>query len=457
VATLTTALVVGLAVLSTNQSAAARMPGGHDSGRAAVAASAKVRTIAVDRRLFGVHDAFLHSLSRPGTGSIRLWDTGTAWPQMQPTNGPIDFTRLDQVVRAAHAHHVEVTLVVAMTPAWAAASSAHTAQTDPPRLAAFKSYLSAVMTRYKNFFGPGKRGIANYQVWNEANISTFWTGSQAQMGQLVRAAWQVRQHVDRGARLIGPSMVARLGYQQKWIHQFYRTRVGGKAVWRYADALGFSMYPVDTVPAAHGTRPAMPEDSIALLRLVKGFLKKDKVPAGMPLWNNEVNYGLHTAARAGTAARPIPAARQVAYVMRTYLLNAAAGVKRVYWYAYDMGTLPGGGTLGNTLLTDPTNRAAGILTPAGRALPRIRSWMTGTLVGTATKAPCATDRKGTYTCVIKYKKGVGRIYWNPLRSVKVTLVRSATSKVTELGATSKAKGGTRLTVDYRPVLVRSAH
>jgi hypothetical protein len=39
----------------------------------------------------------------------------------------------------------------------------------------------------------------------------------------------------------------------------------------------------------------------------------------------------------------------------------------------------------------------------------------------------------------------------------VTLVRSATSKVTELGATSKAKGGTRLTVDYRPVLVRSAH
>jgi len=457
VATLATALAVGLAVLATNQSAAARLPGGHDTGRAAVAAQAKVRKVVVDPRLFGVHDAYLHSLSRPGTGSIRLWDTGTTWPQMQPTSGPISYTRLDEVVRAAHAHHTEVTLVVAMTPAWAAASSAHTAQTDPPRVAAFKSYLSAVMKHYKSFFGPGKRGIANYQVWNEANIATFWTGSQAQMGQLVRAAWQVRQQVDRGARLIGPSMVTRLGYQQKWIQQFYRTKVGGKPVWKYSDVLGFSLYPVDTVPDAHGTRPAMPEDSIALLRLVKGFLAKDKVPAGVPLWNNEVNYGLHAGAAGGTPATPIPAARQVAYLMRTYLLNAAARVKRVYWYAYDMGALPGGGTLGNTLLTDPTDRPAGTLTPAGRALPRIRSWMAGTLVGTRTKAPCAADRKGTYTCLVQYPKGVGRIYWNPLKTVKVTLVTSATSKVTELGATSKAKGGSTLTVDYRPVLVRSAH
>ncbi len=457
VASLATALVVGLAVLTTNQSAAARLPSAHTAGRVAVATKAKVHKVVVDRRLFGVHDAYLHSLRRPGTGSIRLWDTGTAWPQMQPTSGPIDFSRLDQVVRVAHAHHVEVTLVVAMTPAWAAASPQHTAQTDPPRVSAFTSYLRAVMKRYKNFFGPGKRGIANYQIWNEANISTFWTGTQGQMGQLVRAASQVRHQVDRGARLLGPSMVTRLGYQQKWIQQFYKIKVGGKPVWKYVDGLGFSMYPVDTVPAGHGTRPALPEDSIALLRLVKGLLAKDKVPAGIPLWNNEINYGLHTGATAGTPAAPISAARQVAYLMRTYLLYAAAGVKRVYWYAYDMGALPGGGTLGNTLLTDPTDRPAGTLTPAGRALPRIRSWMSGTLVGTRTKAPCAADRQGTYTCLVQYKKGVGRIYWNPRKTVKVRLVRSATSKVSELGATSRVKGGARLVVTYRPVLVRSAH
>ncbi len=457
VATLTTALVVGLAVLATNQSAAARLPGGHEPGRSGVVAKAKVHKIVVGRRLFGVHDYDLHSLGRPGTGSIRLWDSGTTWAQMQPSSGPISFTRLDAVVRAAHKHHVEVTLVVALTPAWAAASSAHAAPTDAPRVSAFKSYLSTVMRHYKNFFGHGKRGIANYQIWNEANISTFWTGTPAQMGQLIRAASQVRHQVDRGAHLIGPSMVARLGYQQRWIQRFYKTKVAGRPVWKYVDALGFSLYPVDTVPSGRRTRPAMPEDSIQILRLVKGMLAKDKVSARMPVWNNEINYGLRAGAMAGRPAARIPAARQVAYLMRTYLLNAAAGVKRVYWYAYDMGSLPGGGTLGNTLLTDPTNPAAGNLTPAGRALSRIRTWMAGTLVGTRTKAPCAADRRGTYTCLVAYKKGVGRIYWNPRKTVKVKLVRSATSKVTELGATSRVKGGTRLIVTYRPVLVRSAH
>jgi hypothetical protein len=121
-----------------------------------------------------------------------------------------------------------------------------------------------------------------------------------------------------------------------------------------------------------------------------------------------------------------------------------------------MGKLPGGGTLGNTLLTDPTDRAAAVLTPAGRALTRVRSWMAGTLVGTPTKRPCSADRSGTYTCLVRYRHGVGRIYWNPYRTGTVTLVRSATQKVDELGRTRRVAGGTRLKVGAAPVLVRSS-
>jgi len=453
------ALAVSLAALAADQSASAVIApsrAGDAIPTRATTQKAKPITVKVDKRLFGVHDSSLNSLSRRGTGAIRLWDTGTTWADMQPTSDTTTFTRLDQIVTAAHARGAEVTLVVAMTPAWAAATPEHTAPTDPPDPAAFKAYLSAVMAHYKNFFGPGRRGIANYQIWNEANISTFWTGTQAQMTQLVQAAAEVRQQVDPGAHLIGPSMVARLGYQQKYIQQFYKLRVGGKPVWRYVDALGFSLYPLDTAPLGRRTRPATPEDSIALLRLVRGFLTKDQVPARMPLWDNEVNYGLHAGATAGTAATPIVASRQVAYVIRTYLLNAAAGVQRVFWYAYDMGTLPAGGTLANTLLTKPTDRAAGALTPAGKAFTRVQSWMAGTLVGTATKRPCAADRRGTYTCVIRYRNGMGRVYWNPYRTAVVTLVHSATKKVDELGVTHRVKGGTKLKVGANPVLVRSS-
>jgi hypothetical protein len=417
---------------------------------------AKVIKVKVDPRVFGVHDMTRGSLSRAGTGSIRLWDSFTTWPDLQSAGPVTDFTRLDQIVQQAHANGTEVTLVLALTPAWAAASPDHTAPTDAPGLAKFRSFVTDAMTHYKNFFGTGKRGIANYQVWNEANISTFWTGTPAQMAQLLKTTWQVRNQVDPGARVIAPSMVARLGYEQTWIKKFYALKVGGKPVWKYADALSFSLYPVDTYPSGTKTRPGVPEDTIALLHTVQGLLAKDKVSPHVPLWDSEVNYGLHAGPLGGTAATPIANGLQVAYVMRTYLLNVAAGLQRVYWYAYDMGPLSSGGTLGNTLLTDPAHRADGILTKAGLAFTRVQSWMDGTLVGTSSKRPCAADRHGTYTCVVQYGKGMGRIYWNPTRSVKVTLVKSAKKRVDEYGHGSPVKGGTKIRVGYAPVLVRSA-
>jgi hypothetical protein len=308
------------------------------------------------------------------------------------------------------------------------------------------------MDHYRNYNGSGRPGIANYQVWNEANIGTFWTGTPQQMADLVKTAYDARAAYDPSVRLIGPAQVARLSYQQYWTRNFYRLTTGGQPVWKYLNAISLNLYPVDTYPASGGgTRTGTPEDSMALLATVRGYLAKDGVPASMPIWNTEVNYGMGR----GTPAVPISADRQVANVMRTYLLNAAQGVQRVDWYAYDMGLLPGGGTLGNTLLTDPANRAAGLITPAGLAVARIESWMRGTLVGTATQRPCATDAKGTYTCLIKYAHGVGRIYWNPFRTASVKLVSSAKQKVSEFGATSRAKGGKKLKVGYQPVLVKS--
>jgi hypothetical protein len=224
-------------------------------------------------------------------------------------------------------------------------------------------------------------------------------------------------------------------------------------VWSYVDAVSFNLYPLQNIALSGGrSRAAVPEDSMALLNQVRGILKNDKVPASLPIWNTEVNYGIG----AGVAATPIPDSRQVANVMRTYLLNAAEGVKRVDWYAWDMGALSGGGTLGNTLLTDPTNRAGGVLTPAGKAFARVETWMKGTLVGTTTKRPCTTDRHGTYTCEVRYAHGIGRIYWNPFKTGKVKLVASAKTKVDEYGTSSKAKGGSMLKVNYMPVLVKSS-
>jgi polysaccharide biosynthesis protein PslG len=442
------------AALATVGAASADLATAHSVSRTSAASKATPIKVHVDHRLFGVHDANLTSLGRSTTGSIRLWDAGVTWQAMQQHPGPIDFTRLDQVVADAWANNTEVTLVTAMTPTWAAApEGTYTNGTEAPNPDDFAAYVGAVMDRYKNYDNSGRPGIANYQVWNEANINTFWTGTAQQMADLVKTAYDVRAAHDPSVKLIGPAQVSRLSYQRAWTRDFYRlSATDGLPVWKYVDAISLNLYPVETYPTSSGgTRFGTPEDSMALLSIVRGYLAKDGVPASMPIWNTEVNYGMGR----GTPSVPISDALQIANVMRTYLLNAAQGVGRVEWYAYDMGQLPGGGTLGNTLLTDPADRAAGVLTPAGQALARIESWMNGTMIGTATQRPCATDAKGTYTCRIKYATGVGRVYWNPYRRARVTLVNSARKRVDEFGTAAGVKGGQRLRVGPLPVLVRS--
>jgi hypothetical protein len=196
---------------------------------------------------------------------------------------------------------------------------------------------------------------------------------------------------------------------------------------------------------------------IALLNTMRGYLAADGVPKSKPVWNTEVNYGLKVGAEAMTPAVPISNNLQVAYLMRTYLLSAAQGVKQVDWYAYDLGlSAHSGSPLANTLLTDPYDLPAGTLTPAGYAFSRVESWLSGTLVGTPTRRPCLTDKNGTYTCTIDYSNGtVGRIYWNPYRGAKVTLAASAHAAVDELGSKRAVSGGSKLKVNYQPVLVRS--
>jgi hypothetical protein len=285
-------------------------------------------------------------------------------------------------------------------------------------------------------------------VWNEPNIRTFWTGTLSQMAAMVHAVWQIRQHVDRGVKVIAPSMVTRLPYELQGIRKFYGLKVDGEPVWKYVDATTFSLYPPQYM---HG-RPAGPEDMLTMLRRVRAVLAKDHVSAGLPIWDSEINYGLPTGSQAGSPTPQIPDSRQVAYVMRTYLLSAAAGVPRVFWYAYDFH-----GEFANTFLTEASPAGPGTLTRAGRAFYRVQGWMNGTLMGVGRRRPCAPDRDGTYICVVHYSRGTGRVYWNPKHFAKVKTVRSATSWESESGAVHGLRGGKSLRVGQSPILVRSRH
>jgi hypothetical protein len=395
--------------------------------------AARARGIAVPRAFFGMHDTDPTTWPQVPIGSLRLWDSGVAWNQIQRVPGDCaavcDWTRLDAQVAAANAHGAEVTIVLGQTPSFYKTGrdrSGYLGKNAPqmPQLAAWRSYVRAVATRYAG-------RVAALQVWNEANVVGFWTGSVAQMASLTFAArgqvTAVNQARHTHTKLLSPAWVARSNSGP--FSAYWRTaKVGGKRMGSLVDAVSLSLYPPAT---------GKPEDAMSLLTKARRTLAAAKVRK--PIWNTEVNYGL-SAGGVGTRPRAISAARQASYVVRTYLLNASAHVQRVFWYSWDVSAIA------NTQLSQN-----GVATAAGKAVGVTESWVAG-----ARLQGCARARTGTYTCTLSAGKSVRRVYWNPTRTATVKVAKSATSRTTLYGVTARQKGGSALKVDYRPVLVRSA-
>jgi hypothetical protein len=413
------------------------------------AAPAGAVSYTVDKRFFGVHDSNPTSWPALAQGSVRLWDAGVTWRDIETSPGVYDFSRLDGYVRAANARGAEVTLVLGMTPGFYAPAGGG-ATSMPVDIGAFTRYVQALATHYSPASW-GTRGIAAYQVWNEANVVNYWTGTPLQMAQLTKATWNTVKAVDKGALVISPAFASRIAEQIRGIQRFAFVRVDGIPVWRFTDAISLNLYPLDK----YGTVLGTPEKSMALLQKARKILGFGGLPATKPVWNTEINYGMRTGGYGGTASVSIGAERQASYVLRTYLLNAANGVQRVYWYAADLAYLPTGGTIGNTRLTDPGDRSTPTL--AGKAVLLAQRWLLkGRLTGgSKTARPCSADSAGTYTCVITYAKGVRRVYWNPSKKVTVHAAKGSTYRVGVYGVRSRVKGGAAVKVDYRPVMVRS--
>jgi hypothetical protein len=404
------------------------------------------QVIRVPRAFFGLHDGSQQAYGRVAFGSIRLWDAQVTWREVETAPGVFDWTRLDSLVSSAQEHHVKVTLVLGMTPSF----YADAATLPPAQLTSYADYVRAVMTRYRLF--NGRRGIAAYQVWNEGNIGAFWTGTAHQLADLTRIVHQMGSEVDPGATIVAPSFAMRLPYQRRWFTHYQSQRLDGVPVWHYYDANALSLYPMPT----SGHHTAGPEDAMALLGPARNRLARAGVPHRMPLWASEINYGVRSGTPGQLAARPITRRHQAANVIRTYLLGAAHRLSRVFWYRYDWNELPassGGGTLGNTLLTVPGR--PDLVTRAGRALATTAAWLHGRLVGRHGHRPCARDGTGLYTCVIRYRDGVRRIYWNPRHRERVRLPARAAYRQLAVGDVQRIGDRNAIRIGYRPVMVDS--
>lgn len=274
--------------------------------------------ITVPATLFGNHPV----LGVPEfAATVRLWDTSTSWNQIEPARGRYAWTALDRAVDAAEGNGQEVLLVLGGTPSWAAVGPAPGSEyagagSSMPMTDAvlFEEYVRAVVTRY------GSR-IGAYQIWNEANIESFWRGTPELMADLTARAYRVIKENQPGATVVAASTGSRW---VKGFTEFYP---------EYLTALGNVNWPIDAYsvhlyPLATGT----PRDRAYLLGMMRTALRIAGAPA-LPVWETEINYGI-TNPGLGETARAIPESEIPGYVSRTYLDSLRFGIARSYWYAW---------------------------------------------------------------------------------------------------------------------------
>ena len=340
----------------------------------------------VTSRYFGMHAP---SISATGgfpdapVGAVNLTTNGVYWPDIEPSDGNFQWTRLDGLVDQAHAHGAQPLLVLGLTPRFASTTPRHeVVAATVPKMTAWKDYVRHVVNKY------GTR--IDYQVWPEADIAANWSGRPKQLAKLVVAAARIIHKNAPKAVVVSPAMVLRLPYQQRAMSKFFAVRVDGVRVGRFLDAVGIDAYPLQ-----HGT----PEDSVALIKKARKILVANKVTA--PLWNVEITYGV---AGAHATVSPYTASKQASYVARTFLLNAANGVKRVYW----LGWARIAEVAIQMVQPDGVTPSA-----AGNAYTMVRGWMAGQTVKTCARKPgthvyaCAMVRSGRASWVYWTTRGTG--------------------------------------------------
>lgn len=288
-------------------------------------------------------------------GSLRLWDSGTRWADVEPLPDRFDFARLDEHVAQALAHHASVSLVLGSPPPWASARPREAgpygpgSAAEPRDLATWDRYLDAVMRRYKG-------RISQYELWNEPYFSdvdadigrgnAFFTGSVATMVALARHARAAIAREDPQAILLTPGFVGATNRLDLFL------KSGGASL---VDGVAYHLYAEDDA------------EFVRLVTDVRAVMARNGLARRL-LTNTESGFAIRgvEGQPAGDGQPRVDRRRAAALLAQTLVLGANLGVARYYQYAWDNGRM-------GMLL--PDGRTG---TDSLRAWTAVRRWLLGT-------------------------------------------------------------------------------
>ena len=270
--------------------------------------------------LFGIHVPDIGSQPRPAgsfpnipVGYVRLWDSNTSWRSLEPNvNGTYEWTTLDLAVQRIRDSGAKVMMVLGYTPRWASASGeANAAPSNPED---YSEYVRSVACRYGN-------AVSSYEVWNEGNLDTFWTGTPEQLADLTQRAYtEIKKcssaeviAASTGTRASGPFASNFLPYLQALA----------------AKGWPIDGYSVHSYPSASGGA----DNRLDGLKQFKAMLASTGAPV-KPIYDTELNYGL---AGLGEPHVDLDQAQSAAAIIRSYVDSVRFGVSSTFWFLWTTG------------------------------------------------------------------------------------------------------------------------
>jgi hypothetical protein len=285
-------------------------------------------------------------------------------------------------------------------PAWLATSGADT-------LEAWRSFVREVGTRFRG-------RIRYWEVWNEPDSRTFYSGTVRQLVELTRIAAQELRAIDPANVIVGPA------FTESGLAMMEAFLAAGGA--RDLDVLAW-----------HQDNGARPEQDTVRIQAVRRMMEAHGV-GHLPLWTTEGH------------ARMEPGGDPAAIVARTYLVLWLYGVSSFSWYAWDV--VDYGPDHPGPWVTLVTLNAA-IPSAAGVAYAEVARWLTGArVVDLRIEGPLWTVE------LARPDGGPAWIVWHTGPGSRSFAVPEPVRFMTTLdGATTPWSGGVHLATG-RPVLFR---
>jgi hypothetical protein len=327
---------------------------------------------------------------------LRFWDV-IAWPDVEPSEGQFDWTRMDSTIASAQENGVsDFIFTFGSVPTWASTDpSAPCTGGDgpgscaPPDMTAFDNLATAMVQRYC-----GK--IKYYETWNEPNNPSYWSGTNADLLTISQNLYQIAKDpancgctngvcAPNGGvnpnQVLMPPISSINSSNLSWLDSYLS---GAGAQYPYADITAFHGYGLGSDPEG-----IVPEVQSLNQTLANHGL------SNLPLWNTEASWG--SLASVDEV--------QASWLMRYHVALAAAGVSRFVWYAYDN---CGWGTLWEApWCTDP-QMPTGQVTAPGQAYGVIENWLSG-----AELSDCQVYENGLWSCALQRSGGYqGWILWS---------------------------------------------